>query len=463
MLSRRSFLQSAALYTAGFAGLRALANQPLAAYLADGSATGFGPLSPDAAGLLELPAGFRYTQFSRTGEDMDDGLLVPGMHDGMAAFAGPDGRTLLVRNHELESAWVNGSPFGHDAARLDRIDRRKLYDAGRGIAPNLGGTTTLVFNTQTQKLECHFLSLAGTVRNCAGGPTPWGTWITCEEVNAEPEPLAEKLHGYNFEVVPSATPGLVDPVPLKAMGRFRHEAVAVDPASGAVYQTEDLGDGLLYRFLPKEPGRLAAGGRLQALVFTDRKTTDTRNWNDSPAAFPVGQPLPVAWLDLDEIDSPKNDLRTRGAAAGAAVFARGEGAWWGNDSAYFAMTNGGRALLGQVFRYRPSPFEGTPRESEHPATLELFCEPNDKALLSNCDNVTVAPWGDLILCEDTKSVCRLIGVTPAGRYYVIAANTEPGRELAGACFSPDGTTLFVNVQNPGYTLAITGPWQSRRA
>jgi len=175
----------------------------------------------------------------------------------------------------------------------------------------------------------------------------------------------------------------------------------------------------------------------------------------------VGERLAVEWIDLMDVDSPNNDLRKRGAAAGAAVFARGEGAWWGNDSAYFAMTNGGHKLLGQIFRYRPSPYEGTAREREQPGTLELFAEPNDSALLSNCDNVTVAPWGDLVICEDTGTICRLIGVTPRGDYYVIGANTVAGRELAGACFSPDGTTLFVNVQTPGYTLAITGPWERR--
>jgi secreted PhoX family phosphatase len=169
----------------------------------------------------------------------------------------------------------------------------------------------------------------------------------------------------------------------------------------------------------------------------------------------------VEWIDVDEVESPRNDLRQRGAAAGAAVFARGEGAWWGNDSAYFAMTNGGRNRLGQIFRYRPSPYEGGAAEADRPGTIELFSEPNDTELLSNCDNLVVAPWGDLILCEDTSSICRLIGVTPRGDYYVLGTNTQRGRELAGACFSPDGTTLFVNVQNPGYTIAIRGPWERR--
>lgn len=457
MNSRRDFIRTAALYSAAFVGLRRLADRPL--FAATGTETaGFGPLLDDPAGLIRLPRGFRYLKFSATGEEMADGLLVPGKHDGMAAFAGRDGRTLLVRNHELESDQVELGPFASDRSRMGRIPRDRIYDLGRGLAPNLGGTTTLVFNTRTQKLESHFLSLAGTVRNCAGGPTPWGTWITCEEVNETPEPQAEQPHGYNFEVPPTASPQLAAPVPLKAMGRFRHEAVAVDPESGVVYQTEDTGNGLLYRFIPREPGRLAAGGRLQALALADWKTADTRNWDGR--RFPVGTPRAVRWIDLDEVDSPRGDLRLRGAAAGAAVFARGEGAWHGNDSVYFAMTNGGVAQLGQIFRYRPSPHEGTSREKGHPGTLELFSEPNDSALLRNCDNLTVAPWGDVVICEDTSGICRLVGVTPQGQYYVIAAGVKNG-ELAGACFSPDGTTLFVNVQNPGYTIAISGPWPAR--
>lgn len=458
MHTRRDFLRTAALYSAGFVGLRQLASRPLFAAAEEGRA-GFGPLVAQPAGMMRLPRGFRHVVFSATGEEMADGLLVPGRHDGMAAFPGPGGRTLLVRNHELESTQSELGPFGPDRRRFGRIPREKIYDLGRGVAPNLGGTSTLVFDTRNQKLETHFLSLAGTVRNCAGGPTPWGTWVTCEEVNELPEPHAEQPHGFNFEVPPTATPALAAPVPLKAMGRFRHEAIAVDPRSGVVYETEDLGDGLLYRFIPSEPGRLAAGGRLQALVVADWKKADTRNWVERH--FPIGRPLAVTWIDLDDVESPAGDLRLRGAAAGAAVFARGEGAWHGNDSVYFAMTNGGLAKLGQIFRYRPSPHEGTAREAEAPGTLELFSEPNDSELLRNCDNVTIAPWGDLVICEDTSGICRVVGVTPAGEYYVIAAGVRDG-ELAGACFSPDGSTLFVNVQSPGYTVAITGPWETRR-
>jgi secreted PhoX family phosphatase len=383
------------------------------------------------------------------------------MHDGMAAFPGADGRVILVRNHELESAWLDYSPYGKDKARLGRVDVSRLYDRGGGVMPNLGGTTTLVYDPAKRRLEKHFLSLAGTVRNCAGGVTPWGTWVTCEEVNEFPEPDAEQAHGFNFEVTPSETPGLNAPVPLKAMGRFRHEAVCVEPRSGIVYQTEDIGDGLLYRFIPKTLGRLADGGKLQALALRDQAGADTRNWIWS--GFPTGSAQAVRWVDVDDVESPRGDLRKRGFAAGAALFARGEGAWWGGDAAWFAMTNGGMKQLGQIFRYRPSPHEGTAAEESAPGTIELFVEPNDSELVSNADNLVVAPWGDLVLCEDTGACCRLVGVTPRGEFYVIGRNPVRGRELAGACFSPDGKTLFVNTQTPGYTLAITGPWPKSRA
>lgn len=454
MKTRRDFIRSASIYSAAFVGLRTLVSQPAGA----APVHGLGAIQRGTGRPILLPKGFSYTTFSPAGAEMDDGLMVPGMHDGMGAFAGPDGRTLLVRNHENESDWVQHSPFGRKNERFDRIDASKIYDAGQGVAPCIGGTTTLVFDTKSQKLEKHYLSFVGSQRNCAGGVTPWGTWVTCEEVNAEREPNEEQWHGYNFEVKPTSEIGLVEPIPLRDMGRFRHEAVAVDPASGAVYETEDLGDGLLYRFLPHEPGNLAAGGKLQALAIKGRPQMDTRNWPTLPR-FPIGQELEVEWIDLDNVDSPNLDLRYRGRAKGAAVFARGEGAWWGNGEGFFTMTNGGAITMGQIFRYRPSPYEGTAREKEAPGVLELFAEPNDTALLRNADNLCVAPWGDLIICEDTKGENRMIGITPEGEYYVIAVNIAPeGSEWAGACFSPDGSTLFANVQKPGYSVAITGPW-----
>jgi secreted PhoX family phosphatase len=245
------------------------------------------------------------------------------------------------------------------------------------------------------------------------------------------------------------------------MGRFKHEAVAVDPASGCIYETEDMGDGLIYRFIPRERDKLAAGGRLQALMVRAQRSVDLRNWQKR-AAEP-GQPMEVAWVDMEDVLSPKDDLRKQGLSKGAAVFARNEGMWYGRDSVFFCATNGGSKQKGQIWRYTPSPAEGTPEEEKQPGKLELFIESTDGRVLENADNITVAPWGDLIVCEDevTKSDRQqfLVGITPQGKCYHFARNAMNVSEFAGATFSPDGTTLFVNIQRPGLTLAITGPWR----
>jgi secreted PhoX family phosphatase len=241
------------------------------------------------------------------------------------------------------------------------------------------------------------------------------------------------------------------------MGRFNHEAVAVDPDSGVVYQTEDAQDGLIYRFIPNVPEQLAAGGRLQALAVVDQPSLDTRNWDEQTVA--PGTELAVTWVDMNNVEAPENDLRLRGFADGAARFARGEGMWYGNDAVYFACTNGGRAKKGQIWRYVPSSDEGTHEEANNPGRLSLFIEPNNGALVDNADNLTVAPWGDLILCEDGSGDQNLVRVTPGGEISRFGHNAVSNSEFAGATFSPDGSTLFVNIQGNGLTLAIVGPWQ----
>jgi secreted PhoX family phosphatase len=460
--SRRHFLFAAAAVSAGFAGLYALMRRRervpnLEAHLAPG----FGPLVADPDRLIDLPEGFTYVVISRAGETMDDDLLVPGRHDGMAAFAHPSGKTVLIRNHEVEHDDAKRGPFGRRYERLARVAADRLYDLGGGRPPP-GGTTTLVFDTRSGRLERHFLSLAGTVRNCAGGPTPWGSWLSCEETVVKAEDGLEKDHGYVFEVPADVDAGLVRAVPLRAMGRFYHEAVAVDPLSGVVYMTEDLADGLIYRFLPNRPGKLIEGGRLQALVVRGQPGLDTRNWED-PRAVPAGARFQAAWIDLDHVEAPDDDLRYRGFEAGAARFARGEGMWYGRGAVYFACTNGGYARAGQIWKYTPGRFEGQPQEAVEPGVLELFIEPNERGLIDNCDNLTVAPWGDLVVCEDGEDEQYVVGVTPEGKIYKIARNVRNHSEFAGATFSPDGTTLFVNIHSPGLTLAIRGPWRPTSA
>jgi secreted PhoX family phosphatase len=451
MDTRRQFLRNSTAIAIGFSGL-----QTLSARLEkkDSLRTeGYGPLLPDKAKVLELPKGFSYKIISKAGEKMDDGLILPGKPDGMAAFPGPNGTTILIRNHEISPA-VNPSlgAFGKQNALLTDAIRAKMYDADTKLkegstAACLGGTSTMVYDTKSHKVVRQFLSLAGTLKNCAGGLTPWGSWITCEETTDRTSKTLAQDHGYNFEVPVTAKPTLTKAVPLKAMGRFNHEAVAVDPKAGIVYETEDRGDGLIYRFIPKVKGQLAKGGKLQALAVDGLPSLDTRNWEKQ--SVEVGAKLPVKWLDMDNVESPKDDLRQRGFKKGAAQFARGEGMWYSRDSIYFACTNGGKKKNGQVWRLTGN-------------TLELFAEPNDEALCDNCDNLTVAPWGDLILCEDGGAEQFLVGITPEGKFFKLGRNAKSNSEFAGACFSPDGTTLFVNIQHAGFTLAVTGPWATRQ-
>jgi secreted PhoX family phosphatase len=400
---------------------------------------GYGALVPDPAGLLDLPPGFSYRVISRLGDAMDDGGTVPDRADGMGCFDIGNGELALVRNHELQPQHDAGGSIAQGYGKKNGV-----------FVP--GGTTTIVLDAATLSVKRQFRSLGGTIRNCSGGVTPWGTWLSCEEAPTGPgQPRGEGLeqsHGWVFEV-PASAPGLVDAVPLKAMGRFNHEAAAVDPATGIVYMTEDRDDSVLYRFLPKVPGRLAEGGRLQAMVIEG--LADTRNW--SIAAMPVGQGFPVRWVDLDAVEAPKDDLRQRAASKGAALVARGEGLHMGENAVFACCTSGGAKQLGQILKL-------TPGLAGAPDIIELFFESESTDQFNYGDNLTVAPNGHLIVCEDqyTDVVDNHIRcITPDGRAHTLARLTAQ-TELAGGCFSSDGKWLFVNAYSPTATLAITGPW-----
>lgn len=449
MKSRRLFLRQSLAVTAGFAGLSTFLRLPMEAAPLD--------MGRGEDGWLEVPEGFSARIISRKGDRMSDGLFVPGKADGMAAFA-HKGKVVLIRNHEINPNSRENGPFGDQLDLLSKVDRKRIYDYGFGKSPGLGGTTNVVFNEETQAVEEQYLSLAGTNRNCAGGPTPWQSWLTCEEDVTPMGGEAEKFHGYTFEV-PVHSRGLADPVPLREMGRFNHEAVCVDPKTGIVYLTEDRHDSLIYRFIPKAKGKLARGGTLQALCVRNQKGFDTRNWEGQ--YIKPGEQLDTIWITMTDVDSPKDDLRIRGHEQGAARFARGEGMWFGNNEVYFACTNGGQKKAGQVFRYVPSPKEGTSLEQGSPGKLSLFAEPNDTAILQYCDNLTVSPWGDVVFVEDCNNA-YMRGITPQGTIYNIARNVGSRSELAGVCFSPSGKTLFVNIQDEGLTYAVTGPWHELR-
>jgi secreted PhoX family phosphatase len=457
-LSRRHFVQSAVAVSLGFAGLHRLLSTPGFASLASADTMltkGFGPLVNDPNGILALPEGFQYHIISQHGDPMTDGFLVPGRPDGMAAFEGPDGLTVLVRNHENNPGDLLNGPWGRDRALFAKAPKELLYDAGNEtILPCTGCTTNVVWNTKENKLVSQHLSVAGTARNCAGGPTPWNTWLTCEESVVRAGKEVTKDHGWVFEV-PATTSGLAKAEPIIAMGRFNHEAVAVLPDGAVVYQTEDVRDGLIYRYIANVPGKLMAGGRLQALAIKERPALDTRNWEGQP--IPMGATFETYWVDLEDVESPNDDLRYQGASKGAAIFARGEGMWYGNGAVYWACTNGGIKKQGQIWKYTPGANEG--QTDEQAGRLELFVESPGSEVLTAADNLCVAPWGDVVIVEDHGSTCRIHGITPAGKVYTIGANMKEGAELAGVCFSPDGSTMFLNPQLAGITVAITGPWE----
>jgi uncharacterized protein len=388
---------------------------------------GYGPLRPAPGGELLLPEGFSYVAFGHTGTPMSNGQPTPGSHDGMATFAREDGMIGLVRNHEQGEGPAYASPS---------------YDPTAA-----GGTTNVVFDPEAMEPVSCYPSLAGTIRNCAGGPTPHGSWLSCEETFSGLD--AETPHGYVFEVPADATTP-VDPVPIKDMGRFTHEAVAVDPETGIVYETEDRGSAGFYRFLPDDRDDYTRGGKLQMLAIKDKPDYDTRMGQR------VGVPLPVTWVDIADPDPDSSDslaVYRQGKAQGAATFARLEGAWYGQGRIYLNSTSGGDAGLGQVWEYRPRGRSG--------GQLNLVYESTDPEVLQSPDNICVSPnSGGLVLCEDGGGKDLLRGVTDRGLIFDFAELTSTNTsELAGATFSQDGRVLFFNVQTPGITFAVTGPWE----
>ncbi len=463
-LSRRQFIHNAkavGLFYASF-GIASCAS----AYSANTKFT----LKADPAGMLDLPEGFSYTLISETGEQMSDGFFRPGRPDGMACFAHPAStdKCILMCNHEIWPNITDGSPFGPSNKLLKKVKKSQLYDRKTDGSPFFGGVTKLVYDLKNKKLEEDFLVLTGTAANCAGGQTPWDSWLSCEEQMLTPSEGARKYHGFVFETPASAT-GLIKPVPLKAMGRFAHEAAAVDVQTGFVYLTEDNRHGLFYRFLPKRNGEMHKGGKLQALAIKGWKSADTSNWpldwgGGGPGRIKQGETFDVEWIDMKDVEAPNGDLAERGHAAGAAKFCRGEGMAYGirpgSDvgEIFFNCTQGGVQRTGQVWRYTPEAGE------DAPGKLTLIYESPGADTLDLNDNLALAPWGDLILCEDGPGDEYLRGLTPDGQIYDLARNAHAQKsEFCGACFSPDGQTMFVNVQEPGYTFAINGPWEKLRS
>jgi secreted PhoX family phosphatase len=442
-MDRRSFLKGAVAGTAAIpftAFIARTSAQDRRGGVRRGQTAGYGPLFPTedrttGLPLLLLPEGFEYMSFGWTGDVLESGARTPGAHDGMAAFAAGNGRVRLVRNHEMG----RGTPFS-----------AATYDPAAA-----GGTTTLEFDTHEGSLISARDSLSGTIRNCAGGLTPWGTWLTCEETMD----FASMPHGYIFEV---PADGLGDPAPIRGMGRFSHEAVAIDPATGYVYETEDAGNSSgLYRFIPNTPGRLAAGGELSMLKVKNVTGANLGASYANGTTFDV-EWVPIALADNPIAGTPGNFVWSQGRALGAATFARLEGAWYGNDAKIYIVSTNGGIGQGQIWEYDPGD-----------ETISLLFQSPGADVLNAPDNITVSPRGGLVLCEDGSGQELLHGLTGDGEIFKFAQNNVvlngerngitgdfKGSEWAGACYSPDGKWLFANIQSPGITFAITGPWKS---
>jgi secreted PhoX family phosphatase len=465
-LDRREFLKYSAdvagRAVAGFAALNATMLYPSGRLrrkhrpIAGQGDGGYGKLRK-AGPELALPEGFSYHVFGVEGLFMSDGYPTPGRHDGMCAFPLPNGNIRLLRNHEVENNPAPDAAIGDPAV---------AYDPGAG-----GGVTALDIDPATRELIRDFVVLNGTWRNCSGGPTPWGSWLSCEEGFFGPETGFADYHGYVFEV-PATRETCEWTEPLIGMGRFVHEAVAVDPPSGIIYQTEDFLDirrsagferGGFYRFLPNKPyrdgeiGDLRAGGRLQMLGVRNQPRYDTATRQVA------GRTMPVRWIDIEEpnpLGGPDDHSAVfdEGFSRGGARFTRLEGCWYDDGRVYFVATDGGDEELGQVWQFRAT----GPDDGE----LTLIFESRNRRVLKKPDNVCVSPNGVIVMCEDADERRQYIrGLTQDGKIFDIASSEMNHLELAGVTFSPDSQTMFCNTlgdrdrKRPGMTFAIWGPWE----
>lgn len=464
-MSRRDFLQRAA---AG-AGVVLVGSTEMLQTAPEASATpaqvGYGPLVPDPAGRLALPAGFSYQIVTHAGVTrLESGEPTPRNHDGTGAFAGRGGGTVLVNNHEIREPFGTELPVPH----LDRL----TYD------PAAAGGCTIVEVDRGGKRLRESVGIAGTRTNCAGGQTPWGTWLTCEEVDS----LAgvdgfQRDHGYVFEVDPHDVSANRDPQPVKALGRFEHEAAAVDPRRGDIYLTEDAASptGLLYRWSPPK-GYRPGPGALRRLGPTDGVLAAMKAFDgagthvpDLSLATQVGTTYAVRWIPVGDRDARTTAIRKQFTNDDITRSRKLEGAWWAGDGAYVVCSfsrdtdNPGVSTVhdGQVWFYDPR---------RATLTLRLLFgrnpTPDADGAFDGPDNISVSPHGGVIIAEDGEGIQHLVGATDRGETFPVARNdfTDATKnvEFTGPVYSPDGKVLFANIQEPGYMFAITGPWQRQR-
>ncbi|MCB9594272.1 MAG: DUF839 domain-containing protein [Sandaracinaceae bacterium] len=384
----------------------------------------FGALRPDPHRVFDLLEGFSYQVIDRVGRAMTDGFRVPPRPDGMACFDGPDGAIVLVRNHEM--------PAGIGARAMGRPWPRVAYDPDAG-----GAVTRVVLDAETLEVRSKNLILAGTAQNCSGGPSPWG-WLSCEE------DARDVTHGFVFLCDPTATEARA-PVRIDGYGRVKHEAAAIDPETNACYLTEDQVDSCFYRFVPHDPAS-PFEGRLQAMRIHGRRAEDT-------STLRTGERREIEWVDLANPTPLEDDLRYTAQGQGAAIVKRGEGVCHANGAVHVVSTTGGPIEAGQIFKLEDGPDGGT---------LEVIGASTDRGVMDMPDNITASPDGMIYFVEDGEGHDLLRCVRADGTVVAVGRNASSAGEIAGVCFSPDGGTIFVNLQEEGLTLAIRGPFHELR-
>lgn len=419
-------------------------------------AVGYGPLVEDPDGLLSLPEGFSYRIVAHEGETrLDSGEASPSDPDGAATFARPGGDgAILLCNHEVsgDEAYPVPHPEG------------LVYDPRAN-----GGVTTIEVDGAGNRLR-HEVSLAGTHVNCAGGRTPWDTWLSCEET----EDVLDQPHGYVFEVDPYDMAANRDPRPIKALGRFPHEAVVVDPDEDVLYLTEDADgpNGLFYRWTPPEEARPLGKGSLRRLADDAgilealRATTeDGRHVADLSEATEVGTTYRADWVPVPDRDAGSRSVRRQFDDGEVTRGRKLEGAWWGDGGAYFVSSYSRPEEDGTAERHDGQVWfldvrAGTVRlELLFAATEDQDGDPDGP------DNITVSPFGGVIIAENGEGSVHLLGAAPSGELYFLARSEredeDDHEEFCGPVFSPDGKLLFANLQGPGYVFAISGPFREQ--